>query len=300
MPDGQLNGVRPTPVKYADAMSMSRSLLAELGVVTVVDGRYKVTQERLIDGDAALFWSEHGDRAQLATWGAALGFEQAALDAVGRWSAKGAAEYIRVNRHLCLKLQDGVARGVRGAADPGGALGERDVSDLLSDFLVAASWGQDRVKAQLDRLAFAPCAAPADPPAAAAGPAPAAEEVADSSSEETSAAASPPSRAAAVPQPPDEEPLFFISITMRAKKRCLHRAGGCDKRPGVNYSVYESFHQAPEPEMYTDVCRRCWPGGSVPRAVPADPVAADEASGSSTSSSSSDEASGGEARAAAL
>ena len=68
------------------------------------DGRYKMRDEKLLDGEATIFWSEHGDRAQLVSWGAVLGFCQASLDVVGRWSAEGASEYIRVNRHLCLEL----------------------------------------------------------------------------------------------------------------------------------------------------------------------------------------------------
>ena len=109
LPTPDFGGMRNGPALYHDALNMTRTMLGEL-CRPVGAG---VAREVLLDPAAATFWSEHGDRAQLASWAACCGVSRVAIDALGRWRAGSSDDYIRTARVLVLDTQALVGRTLR-------------------------------------------------------------------------------------------------------------------------------------------------------------------------------------------
>ena len=53
---------------------------------------------KLFSSMAAMYWSEHGDRAQLVLWAACIGVQKTTR----RWRAGSSSEYIRTSKRLVI------------------------------------------------------------------------------------------------------------------------------------------------------------------------------------------------------
>ena len=157
LPSPDFQGVRRGPVLYADALNMTRTMLRELLVYQLVAGKSPkaiVPAETLLHADAAVFWSEHSDRAQLISWAACCKVEQSAMDALGRWRAGCSSEYIRTSRSLVVSAQGTIAKSLwrcRASAD---LFGEEALFLSLRSHLDARSWSRSLVDQQVERLRF--------------------------------------------------------------------------------------------------------------------------------------------------
>ena len=96
-------GVRRGTARYHDALNMTRALLQEVECDGV----------KLLSSTAAMYWSEHGDGAQLVSWAACVGVQKTTLDALGRWRAGSSSEYIRTSKRLVLDAQNAVAKAIK-------------------------------------------------------------------------------------------------------------------------------------------------------------------------------------------
>ena len=131
LPSSDLDGIRRGPVLYRDALHMTRALLAEL-----VDD----AGERLLCSEAAMFWSEHGDRAQLVSWAACLGVCRENLEALGRWKATSSAEYVRTSKLQILNTQQLVSDAIAAKSLAADSFGEEHLLEALSLFASSCPW----------------------------------------------------------------------------------------------------------------------------------------------------------------
>ena len=78
---------------------------------------------------------------------------------------------------------------------------------------------------------------------------------------------------------------YFVCLSAKAKRRCLHRVGGCWRRPGVDMPNVIDLGTVLDQKAYTAQCRQCWPGEARPEAAAkSDDSEADSSSSSSSSS----------------
>ena len=129
LPPSDFRGVRRGPARYHDALNMTRALLQEVEC----DGL------KLLSSMAAMYWSEHGDRAQLVSWAACVG-----VDALGRWRAGSSSEYIRTSKRLVLDAQNVVAKAIKEYEGTDDVFGEV-VFDGLAAHLKAKGVDEDGV-----------------------------------------------------------------------------------------------------------------------------------------------------------
>ena len=78
---------------------------------------------------------------------------------------------------------------------------------------------------------------------------------------------------------------YVVSITGRARRRCLHAAGGCYRARTMSFVQYEVYAGRVEPSLYTAVCRVCWKGAAAEMLAPEVQQADAETSSSSSSES---------------
>ena len=86
LPTPDFHGVRNGPVLYTDALNMTRTMLRELERYRMRAGKIPRRVELavpLLHMDAAAYWSEHSDRAQLISWAACCEVERSAMDTIG-------------------------------------------------------------------------------------------------------------------------------------------------------------------------------------------------------------------------
>ena len=237
LPDSSYEGVRPSPLVYSDSLRFGRLLLRDL---CRPDGR------PMLEPEAALMWTEHGLRAQLATWGSLLGVDRHILDHIGRWGEAKSSGYIRARKELALEGQSVIAGKSRERWHAGGGFpGETGIASDLRVFLKRRGWSDARIDSQVDmifdgRLEQGQHALP---------PAPAPEKLAE-----------PPSS--------DDEPIkgtgdaaYSVARVGRTGRRTLHTLPGCGRQPGIHYTRYDLFDTLPPPGEYTAICQKCWPDG---------------------------------------
>lgn len=274
LPDASYNGVRDAPAVYEDSLRFGRLLLRDL---------QDEEGAAILAPEAALFWSEHGLRAQLTTWGSGFGVERHVLDHLGRWGEARSGGYVRARRELALDGQECIASQVRDAYRMGVTLkGELELRDRFVQFLVGVGWTDARARVQAERVFISGFPQGADVGSDGSGVF--ANPVAEMLVPPVPVPSSPTSPPCA-PRGDTEESQdarFSVAVTSRTSRRTLHRLPGCGRVPGVHYSVFELHVFAPAPSDYTQVCRACWPEGEGPNQE----VSEDESSSSSASSSS--------------
>ena len=253
LPTPDLSGFREAPASYSDSLRMTRIVLRELHLPIPAQGQgsaviWTFGDLPLLPPEAALFWSEHGDRALLATWAATFSYSRDVRDRLGRWSVTGSEEYVRDSRTIVLKTQTELAAKVRNAKGLYDACGERELLGKFKEHLLARSWSSERADAAAAQLQYF-------------GP----EELGKESIVQDTPRRSPsPAPSSAFSEGPfdlprNEDYEFCIYITRRSGIRRLHRKGGCGRRPGVDFLNFELVSGSLDPKAYSAVCRSCWP-----------------------------------------
>ena len=226
--------------------------------------------EKLLSSTAAMYWSEHGDRAQLVSWAACVGVQKTTLDALGRWRAGSSSENIRMSKRLVLDAQNAVAKAIKEYEGTDDVFGEAVVFDGLAAHLKAKGVDEDGVRAQVGRLrSFTPSCIRMVPP-----------EVKEVDVQEEAFEVEQ-ARQHKVKGP------HVVSMSMRKSVRCLHLVGGCWRQPVVGYLKYEDLGPIADASKCNRVCKQCWPSGFEGTAAQAEEKAVNESEEESSSSSSS-------------
>ena len=137
MPDEDRSGTRRIEVTYADAMTMSRSLMVQLRRVRWEDHKVVKGDEELLScGLTAAFWTEHSPRSTLPSWVACLGkFPIDWCDLLGRWGSSRGEGYVRTHRARVHLMQEAVSENFRSCASPHALYDEQALFTELRDFL---------------------------------------------------------------------------------------------------------------------------------------------------------------------
>ena len=159
-----------------------------------------------------MFWSEHGDRAQMITWAACLGVSRECLEAMGRWRTTVTSGYIRVTRHLVHKTQLLLSETVAQISMRHDPLGEVDLLDRLAAFMQSANIDAEAQREQLVRLRYF---TPTEP-----------------TNDQGSLDCSRPSQfsgdeVTGETQEPAVKGPYVLSVSVRSRVRRLQRLGGC-------------------------------------------------------------------------
>ena len=217
-----------------------------------------------------MYWSEHGDWAQLVSWAACVGVQKTTLDALGRWCAGSSSEYIRTSKRLVLDAQKAVDKAIKEYEGTDDVFGEEVVFDGLAAHLKAKGVGDDGVRARVGRLrSFAPSCIRMVPP-----------EVKEVDVQEEAFEVEQ-ARQHKVKGP------CVVSMSMRTSVRCLHLVGGCWRQPGVGFLKYEDLGPIADASKYNRLCKQCWPSGFEGTEAQVEDKAVNESEEESSSSSSS-------------
>lgn len=211
------------------------------------------------------FWTEHSERATLASDLAALGVVKSERDLLGRWSPEGSDQYVRSYNAVITRLQRVFAAAVR-RGDAYKRLDEGAVLEDLKIWLVE-KWRMDKEGAirAVDNWKNKVKVGPMD--GADSEELGAATEVA-SSSEDTPLDTPPPTitdegmlNRVKMRKIEGERTASFLVVFNRINRGKLHRLGqqGCWMARCREFNNAELYEELPAPEMYSSRCKLCWP-----------------------------------------
>ena len=249
------NVCRNGQLKYAEASAASAGVLASL---EDEDGNGIIPQgwER--------FWTEHSERATLASGLAALGIKKDERDLLGRWQPEGSDQYVRTYNAVVGRLQRVYAETVRRK----GAYEVLDEGAILEDIKVwlASFWSveeataQGAVEAWKVKLQWLRTSRSVqrqeegqESPTSIASP-----DESDVEKERLAREADVKKRRIALEE---ERDGGYVIVYRRAGRGTLHRldASGCWMAKKRGFAKSEMFAECPEPERYSVCCKLCWP-----------------------------------------
>ena len=314
LPTPRLDGFRRSMMKYSDAMSASRALMAKLRVdikATEDDQDCGLPSPWLVLQESVGFWSEHSERGTMDTWMLMAKVPPEIRKKVGRWSVTQEEEYLRNLEAGVRKAQEMVGNLIRRGPDGNRDLQLFEVQVLsdLSKYLEDRGVSSEKIKRQVDLLSM-PVEVPVgggSPSGAAGSPAasvPYSLSVADvaysasvfgvktelasepSAGGEAALLSSGESEGEAEPAISGMDVAlgsFVFSLRGTCNRRTLHRVGECWRKPGVHYRDFlVAGSDRPPLEAGDHECRDCFKQN---RAV----SHASESSGEELTSSSSSE-----------
>lgn len=268
---------------YLDSSGLSRKLFSMIQVYErVPNDMSSVIRCKLdINGDpiwlfregAQVFFTEHSDRATLATWGASMNLPKETIDGFGHWGARGSDDYVRCTRTLTLAAQKIIAEAIRSGSAPS-KLGEEDTLRRLNDFLERRGLDQHVVDDIVKHFGQVWPSTDshqdhAVPPGVHIAPADSEEEE-DQCSKAPRSQGTPESlgsRSGPADRSDDEGAAvaagqWVISREKQGKHRTLHRVGLCYRIPGVHYYFYDLVSEVQVRNFDKDrlgkVCKDCF------------------------------------------
>ena len=252
---------------YQEAVGWSTDVMANL---RREDG------SRLVPDGWERFWTEHSERATLASGLAALGTPKTDRDLLGRWTPEGSDQYVRSYNAVVSRLQLKFAQPIR-LGSGYTVFDEGSVLEELKKWL-HEKWGVDSkvageaVDFWKDKLKpYAPFAELLNPSEEAKGEAEetakavALEESSDSSSSSGSSESETRPKKQRVEKLKEERSPGFLVVYNRIDRGKLHRAGagGCWMAKSRKFKKADLYETQPEESTYTSRCKLCWPGGQI-------------------------------------
>jgi hypothetical protein len=155
-PTADLNGVAPLMSRYVHASSSSQALFNMLGDFKVLPcGRTLATPgDYLLLAGAGLLWTEHSERATLATWALACEVSQDIRKQMERWQPSVDEGYIRSVRGNVEAAQQKIAGRIRKSCGLPDFLDESSVQELLLDRLLKLDFSVESIDEQRERLRY--------------------------------------------------------------------------------------------------------------------------------------------------
>ncbi len=232
---------------YIEAAAMGKACFSDLGCFQLVMDREgkaswvpDPTQFYLFGGvsEALSFFSEHGDRATLASWAAVAGFDKEERNFVGRWNPDQSDAYVREARQMVARIQGEVASQCR--KNPL-AFQEETTLRLLHDHLINRGVSEEAVGLLMNRLRVPTCEVNTVP-----------EDIYEDyeeSADEGQAAVAPvePEGGVEAGGPASSQTgsreradyPYIVCLRRAHEAVTLHLNGGCWRRAGVHYKMYE-------------------------------------------------------------
>ena len=268
---------------YAEAVAWSSEVMSAM---RCPDG------SKMIPADWERFWTEHSERATMASCLAAVGVPKTERDLLGRWKPEGSDQYVRSYNTVIARLQEKLAEPIRNgdgyqAFDEGAVLedlkiwlqekrgyGREAADDEVETWKEAVGGGFSFEKMVKRGGVLQYRAAPSDEQEEPEGifrkssdhsekAMTAKGEDSDSSSSDSTSSSDEeqPKKKAKVDKLDEERPPGFIVVYNRIDRGKLHRAGrrGCWMARRRNFRRAKIYQDRPEPSDYTSRCKVCWP-----------------------------------------
>ena len=261
------------PATAADLAAMGHRVLQEVRVPVLRNGAWLPGPVRMVQGALSAAWTGHAERATLPSALAALGVQRSDRDTLGRWGPEGSDEYVRTYKIVVTRLLEKYVAHARSSCAKV-ALEEEAAYSGARVALMEKGYARDAVDNALFDL----------------------EEKCDSvyRALRTEVVERHSGKQVVEHVERNEEvevvgvdegmdyqelPTYVIVSTRRGQVARLHRAGGCWRVRRGGFAHMENFFGSDPPDgaLFTDACRRCWPGG---------PPAEDSSDGDSTSTTS--------------
>ena len=250
-----LNVCRGGQLKYAEAVAASAEVLASLS-----DG----DGNRIIPQGWERFWTEHSERATLASGLAAIGIKKDERDLLGRWQPEGSDQYVRTYNAVVGRLQRVYAETIR-RKNSYEVLDEGSIMEDLKLWLVS-HWAADAAKAdgavEAWKVKLGWLRESRD------------NREVDEGIETPTSVVTQASTDVEKDQPVEEADAKkrrleaeedrqggYVIVYRRAGRGTLHRldASACWMARKRGFQKSEIFSECPEPLMYSMCCKLCWP-----------------------------------------
>ena len=257
---GELGATGNKVMQYQEAVAWSTEVMSALE-----DGR----GGRLVPDGWERFWTEHSERATLASGLAALGVPKPERDMLGRWAPEGSDQYVRSYNAVIARLQNKFAQPVR-VGDGYNAFDEGAVMEELKEWL-RDKWGvgketaHEAVEGWKSKVKpFAPFQellekGSKEKPVEQSKAAESSSSSSDTSSSEEEVDGVAKKRK--VEKLDEERAEGFIVVFNRIDRGKLHRSGkvGCWMAKARKFNRAMSYDSLPGPSEYTSRCKLCWP-----------------------------------------
>ena len=258
---------------YHDASAMSQALFP-LFQMLQVDG-----SPVLLPGLGVL-WSEHSELATLRSWATSCKIREVVIKQMGRWQPSASEAYVRSVRASVEKAQARIAKQIRQSLHGGDFLDEASIMVKVSDLLISLGCKEERVDEQIDALGSFAALGPASPswgPGCSNGSS-ASSDASGSDMEDAHPASVQPSGASHMG-------IYFVNRLESSKHITLHKGGECHRVPGVHCNNVELLgNEMPKADLYTRVCKDCFPNGILLMSDPESPKSSEVAGKASADS----------------
>ncbi|CAE7206140.1 unnamed protein product [Symbiodinium natans] len=282
-PRKDLDGLSGKMARYCHSAAMSQALFQRLKGVSREAAAGEVP---LMFAGIGTLWTEHSERATMRSWADACEVPPAACKQMGRWQPSTDEAYVRSERGNVERAQARVARTIRARWAGPDFLDEESVLSKVADRLQSLDVDETATSVQLDLLRSFVGAGAAEMETASIT---ASKRSDDGTDDDALPSASPSQAMTGLVEDEDVGETgghlgcYFISIVGSSRRRTLHKGGECHRVPGVHYRNFmECGNERPERGQFDQVCRDCFPSGSVALAS-----SSDEGDVSSASASSS-------------
>ena len=259
-----------TQMKYYEAAAIGADVMEEM---RTLDGT------KMLPEGWCRFWTEHSERATLASGLAAISAPKDERDLLGRWCPEGSDQYVRTYNAIVGRLQATFASVAR-SEEAYLRLDEGAIAEDLKDWLVQA-WNADRGQAETAVEKWKKqCGMNAPPQLFGGGDlqlgespteiftptedgeAHEVEEPEAPIGEEAKGSDEPVKKKVKVMPPAlleDREGAYVI-VYRRAGCGTLHKLkDGCWMAKKRSFARADILQEMPEPELYSNVCKLCWP-----------------------------------------
>ena len=284
-PTDNLQGFRPSMMRYADAMCFPRALLTELhSARTDGDGN----MYKLMNPESTSYWSEHSERVTIMSW-ALIAEVRETRRRWGRWSPGVDEEYAVTTKRVVTTAQAGLASKIRGQYGITDYVDDRSVLNGFSLWLQTVRF-KTVTESHLESLKISPPmwgGMGEGPVKLVKKPLVAKEEMEVQFVDSPTEVFSDDEGMDDIP-PGERFPLgtFIVSVVGRTKRRTLHIMGGCYRVPGVHYREYVVVGME-RPEISAECGERLRSTCFTPKEKIAEALTTGEEAEQSTSSESS-------------
>ena len=271
---------REKVMAYPEAVAWSSEVMAAM---RCRDG------SRMIPSDWERFWTEHSERATMASCLASIGVPKTDRDLLGRWKPEGSDQYVRSYNTIIGRLQAKLAEPIKNGDgyhtfDEGAVLEElkiwlqekrgygpeaaEDEVEAWKD-VVGGGFSFEKMVKDGGILKYRGAPDQGEDEGIFGGDGSAMEAlsskgvVEDSSSSDssTSSETTQPKKKAKVAKLEAERAPGYIVVFNRIDRGKLHRAGsgGCWMARRRDFKRSAFYDERPDPSEYTSRCRVCWP-----------------------------------------
>ena len=261
LPTRDFHGSTGEMAEYSDTMALTKNMLKALCTPAIAtqgqakDRLIPGTTELLGPGQAAAFYTEHGDRAWVSSAAAELNFEKSRRDFCGRWKPDASDDYVRSARSVVRGVQDEIIHQLLS----GKKLQEDDILEDYCRFLRTRTGATDAEAEAAAQALITPMwlweylhNVPRRPMTNEGN------QEAEKLIQEESQQMGP---SVIKEELQETEKLYWTLAAKNLKIFTVHRCGGCWRFPEMYAPDRVAFLPEIKEEDFFRICKQCWPDG---------------------------------------